>query len=350
MNLLEGITVIDFTRLLPGPVTTHMLAQMGATVIKIESPKRRDYVRDSMTQVEGASVLFHQLNHNKQQLSIDYNTPEGLSEVMALIKTADVLVEQFRPGVMSIWELGYEQVKKVNPGIVYASISGYGQYGALSAEAGHDANYLSYSGLLGLCKEANGKPVIPGAQIADVCGAYSGLNAIQAALIKRFKTKVGCHLDIALCDAVSPLISLPYGLQSSGLDHKKFNLFNGVNAANYTVYQCSDDQWLVVAALEMKFWNTLCELVGKPEWKRNNVLELTVDSFPRNEVVELFKSKPRKDWLELFAEHDTCVSPVLELEALEEHPYHLSRGTFEDFKTKGGTSLKTIALPFRVME
>ncbi len=349
MDLLEGITIIDFTRLLPGPVTTHMLAQMGATVIKIESPKRKDYLRDGWSQIEGASVFFHQLNHNKELRSIDYNTSSGLKEVMKLIETADVMIEQFRPGAMNAWGLGYKQVKAINPRIVYASISGYGQESSLSSEAGHDANYLAYSGLLSLFIDASGKPNIPAAQVADVCGSYSALSAIQAALIKRFKTDKGCHLDIALCDAVMPLLSLPYGLYSSGLDHRTFNIFNGFNAANYTVYQCSDGRWLTLAALEMKFWSIFCDLVKKPEWKRNDVLELIGTNFPKEEIKALFKTKTSDEWLELFYGHDTCIAPVLELEELEEYSYHKERGTFNSFKTQGGKPLKTIALPFRIL-
>lgn len=349
MDLLKGITVIDFTRLLPGPVATHMLAQMGATVIKIESPNRKDYLRDGLLQIEGASVFFHQLNHNKQLQSIDYNTPSGLQQVKQLIKEADVLIEQFRPGAMDHWGLGYEQIKAIHPTIIYTSISGYGQESILSAEAGHDANYLAYSGLLSMFKDASGKPNIPAAQIADVCGAYTAINAIQAALINRFKTNEGCHLDIALCDAVTPLLSLPYGLYRSGLDHRQFNLFNGFNAANYTIYQCSDGRWLTLAALEMKFWNTFCELVERPQWKRKDVFELMGDNFPKQEVIDLFKTKTSKEWLELFHRKDTCIAPILELEELEEFPYHKQRGTFESFKTPGGEPLTTIRLPFRVI-
>jgi len=349
MDLLKGIRIIDFTRLLPGPVTTHMLAQMGATVIKIESPKRTDFVREGPSQIEGVSVLFHQLNHNKQLISIDYNTPEGRLEVLKLIKTADILVEQFRPGVMDAWELGYTHVKAVNPEIVYASISGYGKDNALASAAGHDINYLAYSGLLSLLKDETGKPNVPAAQIADVSGSYAAAIAIQGALIKRLKTKQGSYLDIALCDAVLPLLSLPYSLYSSGLDHKKVNLFNGINATNYMVYQCADQRWLAVGALEMKFWNTFCELVEKPEWKRKNFLELFGDYFPRQEVIALFKTKTSEAWLKLVEGHDTCISQILELEALEEFPYHKDRGTFETFTTAGGHELKTISLPFRVV-
>ena len=164
MNLLQGIKVIDFTRLLPGPLATHLLAQMGAEVIKIESPKRMDYARASGPQVDGASILFHQLNHNKMMKLLDYSTEDGKKELLNLISSADALIEQFRPGAMNAWGLGYEAVKKLNPGIVYISLTGYGQGNDYSKEAGHDFNYLSYSGVMSLLKDGTGKPIVSDTQ------------------------------------------------------------------------------------------------------------------------------------------------------------------------------------------
>jgi len=156
MNLLEGITIIDFTRLLPGPVATHLLAQMGATVIKIESPKRMDYARASGVQVDGASILFHQLNHNKVIKMIDYSTEVGKAKVLELVKNADAIIEQFRPGAMDAWGFGYEDLKKANPSLVYVSLTGYGKEGSYANEAGHDFNYLAYAGIMSLLKDENG--------------------------------------------------------------------------------------------------------------------------------------------------------------------------------------------------
>lgn len=348
MNFLNGIKIIDFTRLLPGPVATHLLAQMGAEVIKIESPKRMDYVRSSGMQVDGASVLFHQLNHNKQLKMVDYNTEEGKAEVFDLFKNADALIEQFRPGAMDAWGLGYEEVKKVNPSIVYVSLTGYGQEGIFKNEAGHDFNYLAYSGIMSLLKDENGKPVVPGFQMADIGGAYMAIMSLQAALVKKYRTGEGSYVDVNLCDSVLPFLALPFAFQSMGLDHEQFNFINGKTAANYAAYECADGKWISVAAVEIKFWNNICDLLERPEWKRENTLELMNHQFPKKEVEQLFKTKTRDDWMNIFHGADVCIAPILELNELGNHPYHREKNNFEIFKTEKGVEMKTVRLPFKV--
>ena len=348
MNLLNGIKIIDFTRLLPGPVATHLLAQMGAEIIKIESPGRVDYARSSGMQVDGASLLFHQLNHNKQLKLVDYATQEGKEEILDLIKQADVLIEQFRPGAMEAWGFGYNAIKKINPGIVYVSLTGYGQEGIHKNEAGHDSNYLAYAGIMGLLKDETGKPVVPGFQLADISGAYMAVMAMQAALLKKHKTGEGAFLDVNLCNAVMPFLAVPYAFHSMGLAHEKFNILNGKTAVNYAVYECADGKWLSVAAMEIKFWNNICQIIGKQEWMRENEFALMNNQFPKNEVEELFKTKSRDTWMEIFQGHDVCIAPVLEVKELENHPYHINENNFNEFITPNGTPLKTIGLPFKI--
>jgi len=348
MKLLEGFKIIDFTRLLPGPLATHMLAQMGAEVIKIESPKRMDYVREGMKKVGEASHLFHQLNHNKEAKLLDYEEQAGREEVRELIRKADALIEQFRPGAMESWGLGYEEVKKLNPGIVYVSLTGYGQNGEFRNEAGHDVNYLAQSGILSLLKDGQGQPTVPDTQFADICGAYMAVAGMQAALLKKARTGEGSFVDVSLCDSVLPFLAIPYSLNSAGLDYRLFNVINGKVAVNYAVYECADGKWISVGALEMKFWNKLCELLGKEAWKRNHQLELMNHVFPKQEVIDLFKSKTRDQWATICQAKDVCVAPVLEIEELENFSYHREKETFEKFKTTNGTELHTISLPFRV--
>ncbi len=317
MNLLQGIKIVDFTRLLPGPLATHLLAQMGAEVIKIESPKRPDYTRSvGIKMIDGANPLFHQLNHNKQLVEIDYNEAFGKAEVIKLIQTADVLIEQFRPGAMEAWGLGYEEIKEFNPAIVYASITGYGQEGPLHDEAGHDFNYLAYSGIMGLLKDENGKPNVPDTQFADIGGAYMAVMAVQAALLQKERSGKGCYLDISLTDAVMPFNAVPFSFHSAELDYRHFNIINGKTAVNYAAYQCKDGKWLSVAAMEIKFWNNLCEALGKLEWQRKHQLELMNQSFPKGEVEQIFLSQTRDEWMELLAGKDVCVAPILEMEEL----------------------------------
>lgn len=350
MNLLQNIQILDFTRLLPGPVATHLLAQMGAEVIKIENPKRVDYARLHGKQVDGASLLFHQLNHNKELKSIDYTTAEGKAEVVEMIRQADALIEQFRPGAMTAWGLGYDEVKKINPQIVYVSLTGYGQEGAYANEAGHDFNYLAYSGVMSLLKDEKGKPTVPDAQFADISGGYMAVMAMQAALIKKAYSGEGSYLDVSLADSMMPFLAVPYSFTSAGWNYRHFNVINGKIAANYAAYQCKDGKWLSVGALELKFWNNLCDVLEKAEWKRDNQLALMNIAFPKQEVESLFLTKNRDEWMEILMGKDVCVAPVLELEELEESPFHQDRKSFETFETPGGTELKTMGLPFRLGE
>ncbi len=348
MKPLKDIKIIDFTRLLPGPVATHLLGQMGAQVIKIESPKRMDYARFMGKQVDGASILFHQLNHNKQLKLIDYATPDGKAMLLELLKDADALIEQFRPGAMDAWGLGYEAIKAINPGIVYVSLTGYGQQGIYKNEAGHDFNYLAYAGMMGFFKDDDGKPVVSDTQLADIGGAYMAVMALQAALIKKLKTGQGSYVDVAMCDAVMPFLAIPYSLHCSEMDYRNFNVINGKTTVNYAAYECADGKWLSIAALEMKFWNRLCDVIEKPEWKRTNQMELMNVNFSKQDVADLFKTKTRDNWMKILQGEDVCAAPILELEELEHFDYHREKNTFISFKTEAGKELKTINLPFKI--
>lgn len=347
--MLQGIKIIDFTRLLPGPLATHLLAQMGAEVIKIESPKRIDYARKmGIKFIDGANPIFHQLNHNKTLKTIDYEDEIGKGELIELISGADALIEQFRPGAMDAWGLGYDEIKKINPSIVYVSLTGYGMNNDFSKEAGHDFNYLAYSGVMSLIKDENGRPIVPDTQFADIGGAYMAVMALQGALIKKLKTNKGSHVDVALSDAVMPFLTVPYSFLSLDLDYRLFNVINGKTAVNYSPYQCSDGKWLSVAALELKFWNRLCEILEKPDWQKQYQMELMNHVFPKNEVIKLFETKTRDQWVELFSGEDVCLAPILEIEELENSAFHKNKNTFEEFETAQGTKLKTVRLPFKV--
>ncbi|RMG85613.1 MAG: CoA transferase, partial [Bacteroidetes bacterium] len=348
MDLLTGIKIIDFTRLLPGPVATCLLAQMGAEVIKIESPKRMDYARLNGKQVDNAGILFHQLNHHKTLKTIDYTTPDGRAAIFEMVKNADVLIEQFRPGAMQSWGLGYEPARRVNPAIVYVSITGYGQNGSHATEAGHDVNYLARAGLLSLLKDEKGKPTIPDAQFADVGGAYMAVMATQSALLKKCRTGAGSYVDVSLCDAVLPFMAVPYSFQAGGMDYRKYNIINGKLAVNYAVYECSDGKWISVGALELKFWNQLCDALEKPDWQRQSQRDLLNEVFPRSAVESFFKTRPRDYWVELVEGLDVCLTPVLELEELETCPYHQSKQNFTEFQTPNGAILKGFGMPFKI--
>jgi len=348
MNLLKGINIIDFTRLLPGPKGTHLLAQMGASVTKIEHPKRLDYARFSGQQIEGAGRLFHQINHNKKIVSIEYDTDEGKAEVYDLIKKSDVIIEQFRPGAMKSWGLDYESVKAINPKIVYLSLTGYQNNTDYSNEAGHDLNYLAYSGVLSQIKDDNGKPIVPAVQFADISSAYVLAMAVQAGVIRQLKTGKGCNINVPIVNTVAPFLAIPYALHSEGLPNEQFNVFNGKSFVNYAVYKCADDRWISLGAYELKFWNTFCDLVEMTDWKTDNLLDLSVQTFDKNQIETLFLTKTRNEWVEFFKGKDVCIAPVLELEEIDDYPLHQQHQTFEGFKV-GKLQLKTFGLPFKII-
>lgn len=348
--MLENIKILDFTRLLPGPLATHLLSQMGAEITKIEHPQRMDYMRYYGKRVDDMSVPYLAINHRKKHKIIDYQSEEGYQEVLQLVKATDVLVEQFRPGAMKNWKLDYETLKSINPGLVYVSLTGYGQSNAKQHEAGHDINYIANAGALSLIKDDNQRPILPGFQLGDISGgSYMAVIAIQSGIIQKQLTGKGCYLDVSMTKAILPHLTIPLQLELGEMPHEQFNSINGKTLVNYGLYECADGKWLAVGALELKFWSNLCDLVGRPDWKRQSEFDLSVHVFPRDEVEALFKSKTLDEWVQLFEGHDVCVAPVLEVSELENNPYLNSINAFETFTIKG-EEIKTVALPFDVID
>lgn len=343
---LEGVTIIDFTRLLPGPLGTHLLSQLGAKVIKIESPKRLDYTRFYEPKIDGISIMFHAMNHSKEQIIIDYETEPGYQKLCDLIATADVLIEQFRPGAMASFNLDFETVKKINPNIVYVSVTGYGQNGELHSKAGHDLNYLATAGLLDLNRDDQGKPVIPGFQIADIAGgSYMLLSACITGLLAQKLQNKPQYIDLSLLDATIPINAIAHSMSQGGASYKKTPILSGM-LVNYNVYECRDGKWIVLGALELKFWNDFCDMVEKPEWKAKSEQELLNGIFPKKDLESLFKSKTRDEWVSLSKHYDNCLSPILEIEEVAQHKHIQGRQIFNDI-TIGNKTIKTYNSPFK---
>lgn len=348
MHPLEHLTVIDFTRLLPGPLATNLLAQLGARVIKVEHPRRGDYARTQPPFVGKESTLFGALNFAKEVRQLDFRSEAGRAEVLALIREADVVVEQFRPGVIAAWGLSYEEVRAVNERIIYLSLSGYGQDGPYRDLAGHDLNYLAYSGILSLTRDHAGRPVIPGVQIADIAGgAYMTLSGCLTALLQRERSGRGAYVDVAMLDGLLPLLTVPATQHWGGFDPYQVNFLSGA-LVNYNVYECADGKWVALGALEMKFWKNFCALVGRPDWERSHQLELTVQAFPKGELEALFRSKPQAEWLALAEGKDVCLSPVRTLDEVENDPQIRHRGGITAFETTQGNRLKGFGVPFKI--
>lgn len=307
---LSGIRVIDFSRLLPGPLATLFMAQMGAEVIKVEDPASPDYIRSFPPFINGQSVYYLALNSGKYSVSLSFNNDKA--KLLELIKTADVLVEQYRPGIMAAMGLGYDDIKALNPRIIYCAITGYGQTGSHAPLAGHDLNYLAESGLLGMNTDETGKPVIPAFQLADVAGGSNmAVTACLAALFERERTGKGKYIDVAMAKAVTPMLALPLAAQQA-TGHTINELAGHI--ANYNTYLCADGKYIAFGALEPKFWAGFCNAVGKPEWI-NRIAKMDKPAITelKNDLSALFATQNALYWQQLGTQYDVCISVVKQL-------------------------------------
>ena len=345
---LRGVKIIDFTRLLPGPMATMLLADMGADVIKVEDPDSPDYVRSFEPMIDGISVFYYALNRNKRSLGINYLSDEGREVINALVREADVLIEQFRPGVMKKFGLDYDTLKAINPKLIYISITGYGQDSSLALAAGHDVNYLAIAGLLGITGTAEGGPVIPGFQAADVAGgSYMAMNAVTAALYQRERTGAGQYIDLSITDCMLPFMALPFAeYQAIGKRQGigQFQLSGG--QANYNIYKCGDGKYIALGSLEPKFWDKICLKLNHPEWRERIINDAEGHKQIRQELQEIFQTKTRDEWCLFFADSDACISPINELDEIADDPHLNERKLFTSFQV-GDKMIKTIAQPVR---
>jgi alpha-methylacyl-CoA racemase len=328
-DALRGIRVLDLSRLLPGPFLTMVLADMGADVVKIEDPRVGDYMRAFPPAKNGMSGGFLAVNRGKRSAALDLKTPAGRDAFLKMAARADVVVESFRPGVMAKLGVGYDALAKVNPKIVVCSISGYGQTGPYVDRAGHDIDYIALAGVLALGGAANGAPVMPGVQIADLAGgALWSATAILGALVGRERTGKGAHLDISMTEGALALLAHVLGnLELGAHPTRGKEMLNG-GAACYNVYRTKDDRYLAVGALEPKFYLALNAGLGRP----GNVAEIIgtpeQQATARDEIAAIFATKTSAEWLVIMAKHDCCVELVLEAHEVRWHPLHAAREVF----------------------
>ncbi|MFO7951758.1 MAG: CaiB/BaiF CoA-transferase family protein [Bacillota bacterium] len=327
---LEGLVVLDFTRYLPGPVCTMLLADYGAEVLKIEDTRAGDPTR-YVGNASGKGALFRQLNRNKKSIAIDLKDETGKEVIKKMAARADLLVEGFRPGVMKRLGLCYNELSKVNRQLVYVSISGYGQKGLYRDRSGHDLNYSALTGLLDLSAAENDPPVMPAVQIADIGGgSLMALNGILIALFKRDREGKGDFVDVSMARGLLPFLTYPAsGLSESGeLPRKGRGMITGAFAC-YNLYETADSKYMSLGALEPEFWQRFCEAVGKPEWVSRQFAEENRAELIE-EVQELFRTKSRREWEEIFVEIDACCDPVLDLNEAMEHPLAWQEGYWLD--------------------
>jgi alpha-methylacyl-CoA racemase len=319
---LEGLTVLDLTRLLPGGFCSLLLADFGADVIKVEDTGIGDYIRWSPPYYEGAadtanSALFLSLNRGKRSIRLNLKSDGGRDALLRLARDADVLLESFRPGVLDRLGVGYERLRLQNPALVYCAITGYGQDGPNRDRSGHDMNYLGLNGLLGLTGEAGGPPVQAAGQIADLGGgALMAAVGILVALRERERSGEGQLVDCSMFDgSLSWLAMLAAEAFASGRAPRRGDVGLAGRYNCYRPYECADG-YVTLGALEPKFWQAWCEGVGRPDLTGNAFDSPGSDS--HGEVVALFRERTREQWRAFASEHDCCLEPVLGLdEALD---------------------------------
>jgi alpha-methylacyl-CoA racemase len=331
---LAGITILDLTRLLPGPVATMHLADMGATVIKIEDRGAGDYARTMSHVKNELSQLFIAVNRGKQMIRLDLKDTADREHFLAMVDTADAVIESFRPGVMDRLGLSWEVLKARNPKLVMCSITGYGQHGPFAQMAGHDLNFIAYSGLLAQNADETGQPVIPNLQIGDLLGG--ALTAVQGTLAALLAVKMGGpgrFIDVAMTDAVFAHHLMPLlALNCDGHTAPPSRDFLTGGLPCYAVYRCSDGRYMTVGALELKFWETCCELLQRPDLKsRHWTLGQAVggdDAMSvKAELSHLFATRTQAQWTALFEPADCCVTPVLTADEAVKHPHFIARQT-----------------------
>jgi alpha-methylacyl-CoA racemase len=327
MQPLSGIVVLDFTTLLPGPLATLMLAEAGAEVIKIERRGGED-MRRYEPRFDGESAMFALLNRGKSSMVLDLKFEGERAKLEPLIAHSDVLVEQFRPGVMARLGLGYEAVRAINPRVIYCSITGYGQSGPRAGDAGHDLNYIGNSGLLALSSGPTHNPVLPPALIADIGGgSFPAIINILLALRNRDLTGQGCHLDVAMTDAMFMFVghALASG-QATGKYPQNSNARLTGGSARYQLYPTHDGKLVCCAALEQKFWLKFTASIGlAPEF----VDDQRDPAASKAAVAAIVAGKTAQEWRPIFAKADCCVTIMATLEEALRDPQFVARGLFE---------------------
>jgi crotonobetainyl-CoA:carnitine CoA-transferase CaiB-like acyl-CoA transferase len=329
---LAGLRVLDLTRLLPGPVATLHLADLGADVIKIEDTGAGDYARSmggpGDKKAGESSAFFKLINRNKRALRLDLKTPEGAAVFQRLTLTADVVIEGFRPGVMNKLGIGYAALSALNPRLVFCSISGYGQTGPYAQRAGHDINYIGYAGVLDQIGEAGRAPAVPNFQIGDLLGgALTPLVGLLAAVIDARATGRGRQIDVAMTDAVLAHAVFPLAgmLARRAPPPRGADLLSG-GVPCYGVYATADGRYMAVGALERKFWELLCDTLGRPDLKPIHLDFGAKGEKAKAELAEVFISHPQGYWIAMFDKVDCCVTPVLTINEALDNEHLQARG------------------------
>jgi crotonobetainyl-CoA:carnitine CoA-transferase CaiB-like acyl-CoA transferase len=344
MKPLDGIIVLDLTRLLPGAVATMMLGDFGADIIKIEEPGIGDPARQSRAGIKQPGAYFLATNRNKRSIAINLKQPAGREIFLELAKRADVVVEGFRPGVMDRLGIGYETLKEINPRLVYCAITGYGQDGPYRGKAGHDVNYISIAGLLGVNGMKDGPPMIPGVQIADLAGgSMHAVIGILLALQARQRSGEGQMVDVSMMDGSLAMMFVPFAAYlANGAQPQRGAQGLSGRYACYQVYETEDGRYLALGALEPKFWENACRVLGREDFIDQQFVDAEQMDCIRA-LSEIFRTKTADEWLAAFEGVDTCLALVKDIAEMIDDPQVKNRGLIAEIEHPTSGRIKQIA-------
>lgn len=349
---LSSLKILDFSTLLPGPFASMMLADMGAEVLRVEAPHRPDMVRLMPPFDEDGNSAWHALlNRSKRSLALDLKKPGATEVIERLVGEGgyDIVLEQFRPGVMDRLGVGYVALSAVNPALIYCAITGYGQTGPYKDRAGHDLNYLALAGVMSHTGRKDGGPQPPGVQVADVGGGSLGaVTGILAAVIHRQATGEGQMVDISMFDMAiawhSHVVS-SYLVGGTVPDYESWNLNGG---GFYDCYETADGRYLSVGSLEPQFWRGFCIAIGQPD-----LIERGFAAVPgqmedvKAEIAAVIRSKTLAGWAAVFDQYDVCVEPVLTVPEMLQHPQTRAREMVVAVEQVNGVRQRQIASPYK---
>ncbi|MFQ5711281.1 MAG: CaiB/BaiF CoA transferase family protein [Candidatus Geothermarchaeales archaeon] len=331
MSLLEDITVLDLSRLLPGGYCTLLLADMGAEVIKVEEPTLGDYIRWFPPFIGGVSAQHLISNRNKKSITLNLKAEKGREVFYKLSANSDVILEGFRPGVVERLGVDYKTIKEINPRIIYCSLTGFGQDGPYRDLAAHDINYIGLAGILDLTGRPGEPPVIPGVQIADLSGGMFAAIAILSALMARNKTGEGRYIDVAMFDGVVSWLTFHAGnYLAEGAPPVRGGTMLSGGAPFYNVYETRDGRYITVGAIENRFWENLCKALGREDLIQDQHSEGERCEEVFSALREIFRGKSRDEWFEALKGSDVCLAPVHDLAEVFSDAHVLHRGMVVD--------------------
>jgi crotonobetainyl-CoA:carnitine CoA-transferase CaiB-like acyl-CoA transferase len=346
---LSSLKVLDFSTLLPGPFASLLLADMGAEVLRIESATRLDLLRVLPPHDRGVSASHAYLNRNKRSLALDLKQPQAIEVVKRLVAEHDIVLEQFRPGVMDRLGIGYEALKAINPKLIYVAITGYGQTGPYRERAGHDINYLALAGLASHTGRKDSGPLPLGVQVADVGGgSLHGVIGLLAAVVARNQTGLGQYVDVSMTDCAFSLNALSgAGWLAAGVEPQpEGQMLNG--GSFYDYYRSRDGRWFSVGSLEPAFMHALCEALDRPELAKQGLSLASVDQMAfKQELIIEFERRSFEELEACFAKIDACVEPVLSFSEAVEHPQLRARAVVTQVPRGDGSAQPQMACPLK---